>query len=59
MRNSSQSHDGTHLKILHKLLEVILRYLLYFRRTAFYEGYDKINEFSNVKCNLVSQFNNF
>ena len=54
---SYQSHDGVHLKILPRLLEMFLRHLSYYHMKAFYEGYDKINEFSNFKCNLVSRFN--
>ena len=57
MGTSSQSHDGIHLKFRPTLWEVFLRQLSYCRRKAFYEGYDKTNEFSNFKCNLVSRFN--
>ena len=59
MRNSSQSHDGIHLKIIPTLLEMFLRHLSYFCRKAFYEDCDKIIKFSNFKCGLVSRFNNF
>ena len=55
----SQSHDGIHFKILPTLLEVFLRHLSYCLGKAFNEGYDKINEFSSFKCNLVSRFNKF
>ena len=58
MRTSSQSYDATHLKILPTLLEAFLRHLSYCRKKALYEGYDKVNEFSNSKCELVSRFNN-
>ena len=54
---SSKSHDGIHLKILPTLLEVFLRRFSYCCRKAFNDPYDKINEFSNFKYNLVSQFN--
>ena len=54
---SSQSHDGIHLKILPTLLKVLVGHLSYCCRKGFYEGYDKINEFSNFKCNLF-QFSN-
>ena len=54
---SSQSHDGIHLKILPSLLDLFLRHLSYYRRKAFNEACDKINEFSNFKYNLVSRFN--
>ena len=58
MRASSQFHDGVQLKILPTLLEVFLRHLSYCRRKAFHDdGYDKINEFFNFQCNLVSRFN--
>ena len=56
MGTSSQSHDCIHLKILPTLLEVFLGHLFYCRRKAFNEAYDKINEFSNFKYNLVSRF---
>ena len=50
----SQFYDGVHLKILSILLEVIHMHLF----KAFHEdGYDKINELSNFKCNFVSCFN--
>ena len=57
MGNSSQLHDGVHLKILPTLLELFPRHFSYCHRKSFYEGYDKINEFSNFKCNLASRFN--
>ena len=57
MGTSSQSYDAAHLKILHTQLEVFLRHLSYFCRKGFYGGYDKIDEFSNFKCNVVCQFN--
>ena len=56
MRISFQSHDGISLKALPTLLEVFLRHLSYWRRKAFNEVYDKINEFSNFKYNLISRF---
>ena len=56
METSSQLHDEIHLKILPTLLELFLRYFSYCRRKAFNEAYDKINEFSNFKYNLVSRF---
>ena len=43
--------------ILPNFLEVFLRYLYYCRRKVFYKGDNKINKFSNSKCNLVSRFN--
>ena len=52
-----QLHDGIHLKNLPTFLEVFLRHLSYCCRKTFNEAYDKINEFSNFKYNLVSQFN--
>ena len=58
METSSQLHDEIHLKILPTLLQLFLRYFSYCRRKAFNEAYDKINEFSNFKYNLVSRFNN-
>ena len=57
METSSQLHDEIHLKTLPTLLELFLRYFSYCRRKAFNEAYDKINEFSNFKYNLVSRFN--
>ena len=36
---------------------VFLRHLSYCRRKAFNNDYDKINKFSNFKCNLVSRSN--
>ena len=54
---SFQLHNGIHLKILPTILEGFLRHLSYCYRKAFNEAYDKINEFSNVKYNLVSRFN--
>ena len=53
---SSQSHDGIHLKTLPTLLEVFLRHLSYWRRKTFNKAYDKINEFSDFKYNLISRF---
>ena len=47
--SSSQLYDSVLLKILRTLLEVFLRNLTYYRRKAFYEGYDKTNEFSKFK----------
>ena len=44
-------------KFLPTLLEVFLMHLSYCRRKAFNNAYDKINEFSNFKYNLVSQLN--
>ena len=44
-------------KILPTLLEVFLRHLSYYHWKTFNEAYYKINEFSNFKYNLVSQFN--
>ena len=58
MRTSSQLHADIHLKILPTLLELFLRHISYCFRKAFYKAYDKINEFSNCKYNLVSQLNN-
>ena len=57
MEISSQWHDVIHLKTLPTLLEVFLRHLYHCRRKAFNEAYDRINEFSNFKYNLVSRFN--
>ena len=54
---SPRSHDGIHSKIVPTLLEVFLRHLFHCRTKAFNETYDKNNEFSNFKCNLVSRFN--
>ena len=57
METLSQFHDVIHLKILPTLLEVFLRHLSYCLRKIFYQGYDKIDKFSNIKCNLVFRFN--
>ena len=54
---SSQQHDGIHLKILPSVLKLFFRHLSCCCRKAFNEGFDKFNNFSNFKCNLVSQFN--
>ena len=54
---SSKSHDRIHLKKLPTLLQEFLKHLSYCRRKAFNDGYNKINEFSNFKYNLVSRFN--
>ena len=54
----SHFHDDIQLKIIPYLLEVFLRYLSYFHRKTFHDdGYNKINELSNYKGNLVSRFN--
>ena len=58
MGSSSHFHDGVKLEILPTLVEVFLRHLSFCRRKAFYEdGYNKINELSNYKGNLISRFN--
>ena len=55
MGASSQFHDGVQLKILPSIIGVFLRHLSYCSMKAFYDdGYDKINELFNFKCNLVS-----
>ena len=59
MDTSSQSQDGIHVKILPTVLEVFLKHLSYCRRKVFYEDYDKTNEFSNFKRNLVFRFSKF
>ena len=43
--------------ILPNFLEVFLRHVYYCHRKVFYKGDNKINKFSNSKCNLVSRFN--
>ena len=50
MGTSSKSHYGIHLKIF-------LRNRSYSHMKAFNDAYNKINEFSNFKYNLVSRFN--
>ena len=58
MEAPSQFCYGVHLKILPIILEVFLRHFSYWRRKAFHEdGYDKIDELSNFRCNPVSHFN--
>ena len=57
MATSSHTHDGIKLEILQTLIEVFLRHVTFCRRKAFYgDGYDKIQELSNFKGNLVSHF---
>ena len=53
----TKSHDGIHLKIVPKIWEAFLRHHSYCHEKAFNEAYDKFNEFSNFKYNLVSRFN--
>ena len=57
METSSKSHDGIHLKNLPTLLKVFLTHLSYCHWRAFNDAYDKINEFTNFKHNLVSRLN--
>ena len=58
MGASPQSHNGIDLKILPTLLEVFRRHLFYCHRKVFHEdGYIKVSELSNFKCNHVSHFN--
>ena len=54
--NNTNYYDGVHLKTLPTLLEVILMHLF---KACHEDGYDKINELSNFKCDLVSCFNKF
>ena len=57
MLTSSHTHDGIKLEILQTLTAVFLRHVTFRRRKAFYgDGYDKIQELSNFKGNLVSHF---
>ena len=58
MGTSCHTHDGVKLEILLTLIEVFLRHLSFCQRKTFYEdGYNKINELSNSKGNLISRFN--
>ena len=58
METSCHTHDGVKLNILPTVIEVFLRHLSFCQRKAFYEdGYNKINELSNYKQNLISRFN--
>ena len=58
MGTSSHTHDGIKLEILQSLTEVFLRHITFCRRKAFCgDGYDKIQELSNFKGNLVCHFN--
>ena len=58
MGTSCHTHDGVKLEILLTLIEVFLRHLSFCQRKTFYEdGYNKINELSNYKGNLISRFN--
>ena len=57
MRVSVQTHESIHLKTLHTLLQVFLRYLSYCRSKAFNEVWDEINKFSNFKFNIFSRLN--
>ena len=54
---SPHTHNGVKLEILQALTEVFHRHIIFCRRKAFYEdGYDKIQELSNFKGNLVSHY---
>ena len=58
MATSPHTHDGVKLEILQTLIEVFLRHIIFCRRKAFYgDGYEKIQELTNFKGNLVSRFN--
>ena len=55
---SCNTHEYVKLEILPTLIEVFLRHLSFCRKKSFYEdGYNKINELSNYKGNLISRFN--
>ena len=57
MATSSHTHDGVRLEILQTLMEDFLRHVTFCQGKAFYgDGYDKIQELSNFKRNLISHF---
>lgn len=58
MEASSQFNDGIHVKTLSTFPKGFLRHISYYQKKAFYkDGYDKINEHSNIKCNIASRIN--
>ena len=56
MATSPHTHDGVKLEIVQTPLEVFLKHI-FCRRKAFYgDSYEKIQELSDFKGNLVSRF---